>query len=133
MPASAAILAHGMAQGARVRTGREKYASAVASIFSPETARADLISCQITSPNQIDMRWRLEGSIRQAGLNFHFKPYTGSTTYVTSSETGQIVKQIESWDISRLDVFVSLFNPSFGAQPAPPVEQLRRQQGVIET
>jgi hypothetical protein len=78
-------------------------------------------------PQTIELRWRLEGTIKQAGLSFKFKPYTGTTLYTTDERTGLIVNQDESWDISTLDVFVSLFVPSFGFPAAPPAEVLRAQ------
>jgi hypothetical protein len=108
--------------------GTEKYAAAVASIFSPDTAHADLIRCRIVGPQTIKLDWRLEGTIRQGGLTFKFKPYTGTTLYTTDERTGLIVSQDEAWDISQLDVFVSLFLPSFGAPPAPPADVLRGQE-----
>lgn len=110
---------------ARGRVGTEKYADAVASIFSPETARADLIKCAVTGPRTIELSWRLAGVITQGGAAIRFKPYTGSTVYTMSARSGKIEQQEETWDISRLDVFVSLFFPSFGAPPAPPIEELR--------
>ena len=97
----------------------------MADIFSPETARADLITCRITSPSTIEVTWRLQGVITQAGRDFAFKPYTGSTVYTMDPVSGKIATQVETWDISQLDVFVSLFWPSFGAPPAPPADVLR--------
>jgi len=109
------------------RTGTEKYASAVASIFSPETAQADLIKCTIKDDKTIELLWRLEGVISQGGFQFKFKPYTGKTVYSLSDETGKIVRQDETWDISQLDVFVGLFFPQLGAPAAPPAGELRQK------
>lgn len=111
--------------------GTEKYASAVASIFSMETARADLISCHITSPTTIELTWRLEGVISQAGFDFKFKPYTGKTVYTLAADSGKIARQDETWDISQLDVFLGLFSPQLGAPAAPPAEVLRKQARVV--
>ena len=58
------------------------------------------------------------------------KPYTGSTVYTTEKRTGKIVKQAETWDNSVLDVFISIFNKSFGAPPAPPADELRSRVAV---
>jgi hypothetical protein len=99
----------------------------VASIFSPESARADLITCKITGPSTIELTWRLEGVISQAGIDFQFKPYTGRTVYTLSKDTGKVMRQDETWDISQLDVFMGLFLPQFGAPPAPPADVLRQR------
>lgn len=107
--------------------GTQKYADAVASIFSPDTAKADLITCKIASPSTIELTWRLEGVISQAGVDFKFKPYTGKTVYTLSKDTGKVLRQDETWDISQLDVFVGLFFPQFGAPAAPPADVLRQQ------
>lgn len=114
-----------MRSNTRLYEGTEKYAAAISSLFNPQTARADLLSCSVSSPNTIELAWRLEGTITQGGIPFKFKPYTGKTVYTASEETGRIVSQAETWDVSQLDVFVSLFFPSFGAPPAPRAEVLR--------
>lgn len=41
------------------------------------------------------------------------------------NDDGLIYQHFETWDISALDAFASCFFPSFGAPPAPPIEQLR--------
>ena len=74
----------------------------------------------------IELLWRLEGVITQGGFQFKFKPYTGKTVYTLSNQTGKIVRQDETWDISQLDVFVGLFFPQFGAPAAPPADVLRK-------
>lgn len=107
--------------------GTEKYASAVASIFSPDTARADLIKCSVRDNETIELLWRLEGVITQGGFQFKFKPYTGKTVYTLSSESGKIVRQDETWDISQLDVLVGLFFPQLGPPAAPPADVLRQK------
>lgn len=99
----------------------------MASIFSPETAKADLIKCSIKDDNTIELLWRLEGVISQGGFQFKFKPYTGKTVYSISNQTGKIVRQDETWDISQLDVFVGLFFPKLGAPAAPPADELRQK------
>ena len=117
---------------ALVHAGRDKYAGAVATIFSPDTAHADLITSEVVDGDKIKFKWRLEGIITQAGISFQFKPYTGETIYTLSDETGKIVQQCETWDISIFDVFASIFWPRVskklgGAPPAPPADELRRQ------
>ncbi len=130
--------------------GPEKYSKAVAALFDPNSSRADLISikvstCQAALVNQacnwsgpyifeqeltllslyqaigsdtIELKWRFE-----ATLNFptspKIKPYTGTTIYHITD--GLIDKHTESWDISALDAFISVFLPNFGATAAPPV------------
>lgn len=105
--------------------GTEKYAKAVSEIFSPKTSQADLISLQITGSDKIELEWRLAGVITQGGIDFKFKPYLGSTVYTLDECSGKIRRQDETWKISTLDVFISIFFPSFGAPPAPPADELR--------
>ncbi|KXZ49046.1 hypothetical protein GPECTOR_23g132 [Gonium pectorale] len=99
-------------------TGVEPYVKALQTLFDPSTSRADLISLQMTGPNTVALRWRLEGSLKLGGLKI--KPYTGTTLY-TLSDDGRVVRHEETWDISTVDAFVSTFLPGFGAPPAPPV------------
>ena len=74
---------------------------------------------QVTDPHTISSRWRFDAAINFPGKP-RIKPYTGSTKYVINDQ-GLIQQHIESWDISTLDAFLSIFVPSFGAPPAPPV------------
>ncbi|KAG2435909.1 hypothetical protein HXX76_007104 [Chlamydomonas incerta] len=97
--------------------GVEPYAKALQTLFDPATSRADLISLRPTGPDTLELRWRLEGSLKVGGLRI--KPYTGTTLYTIAG--GKVVRHEETWDISTLDAFVSTFIPSFGAPPAPPV------------
>jgi len=102
--------------------GVERYTSAVAALFDPAASRADLISLEVEDPHTLVLRWRLEGVLRVGGLAI--KPYTGTTRYFINDD-GLIYQHFETWDISALDAFASCFFPSFGAPPAPPIEQLR--------
>ncbi|EFJ46803.1 hypothetical protein VOLCADRAFT_92622 [Volvox carteri f. nagariensis] len=98
--------------------GVEPYVRALQALFDPSTSRADLISIRATAPSTVVLRWRLEGSLKLAGLKI--KPYTGTTVY-TLSDDGKVIRHEETWDISTVDAFVSTFFPGFGAPPAPPV------------
>lgn len=40
-------------------------------------------------------------------------------------QDGRVGRHEERWDISSADAFISTLIPSYGAPPAPPVEQLR--------
>ena len=102
----------------------------MAQLFSPETSSVDLLSSKITAPEEITIKWRLAGVIKQLGVTFTFKPYTGQTVYELDAVTGLITRQTETWDTSILDVFASIFIPSFGAPPAPPADELRRRMGA---
>eukprot|EP00775_Hariotina_reticulata_P010433 gene10433-10591_t len=101
--------------------GVEPYTKAVAALFDPSVSHADLISTDISGPDSISLRWRLEGKLKIG--NLPIKPYTGTTVYTMNDSTGLIVRHDESWDISALDAFVSTLLPglNFGAPPAPPV------------
>jgi len=101
--------------------GVEPYTRAVAMLFDSDVSRADLISIEVEDATHIRLRWRLEGAIK--GLRI--KPYTGTTVYTLSPDTGRVKLHYETWDSSAVDVFVSCFFPSFGVPPAPPVEVLR--------
>lgn len=80
-------------------------------------------------PHEITVRWRLAGQISPFfGVPFTMKPYTGTTVMTTDVATGKIVKHNEYWDTSSVDVFLSIFWKGFGAPPAPPAEELRRQE-----
>ena len=73
-------------------------------------------------------KWRFDAAINFPGKP-RIKPYTGTTKYVFNDQ--MLVQQhIESWDISTLDAFLSIFIPSFGAPPAPPVAA---EEGVFPT
>lgn len=74
----------------------------------------------MASPNLITTRWRFAASLNIPGKP-KLKPYTGSTEYKINSD-GLVYEHKEEWDISALDAFVSILLPSFGAPPAPPVE-----------
>jgi hypothetical protein len=65
------------------------YVRALQVLFDPATSRADLISIAVTGPNTVDLRWRLEGSLKLGGLKI--KPYTGTTVY-TISDDGKVVR-----------------------------------------
>ena len=75
---------------------------------------------QIQDPHTITTRWRFAASLNVPGKP-KLKPYTGSTRYSTNAE-GLVYEHVEEWDISALDAFVSILFPSFGADPAPPVD-----------
>lgn len=119
--------------------GTAKYSAVVASLFDASTSRADLISIGPgPQPRTVELRWRLEGRLALPG-NPPVKAYTGSTLYVLSEGGAaaaggggaplQVKEQIESWDISAFDAFASSFLPGWkGAPPAPPIEELLRQQ-----
>ncbi len=78
---------------------------------------------QVVDDHTIEMRWRFDAGTNLPGKP-RLKPYTGSTKYIINSD-GLIEKQIETWDISVLDAFISTFFKSFGAPPAPPVSSMR--------
>lgn len=98
--------------------GVDPYMEAVAQLFDPAASRADLISLDIEDDHTLKLKWRLAGKLQLGDLSF--KPYTGTTLYVTGPD-GLISQHTETWDISPVDVFVSLFFPAFGIPPAPEV------------
>ena len=102
--------------------GVKQYSNAVASLFEPAKSRADLISLGVENERTLKLRWRLEGALKVPGSP-KIKPYTGTTLYKLNS-AGLIQEHLEEWDISALDAFVSCLFPSFGAAPAPPIEDL---------
>ena len=83
---------------------------------------------QVTDPHTITSRWRFDAAINFPGKP-RIKPYTGSTRYIIKD--GLVQQHIEKWDISTLDAFVSIFIPSFGAPPAPPVASLTEQSQIV--
>lgn len=104
--------------------GVKQYSNAVASLFEPAKSKADLISLGVENERTLKLRWRLEGALKVPGSP-RIKPYTGTTLYRMNS-AGLIQEHLEEWDISALDAFVSCLFPSFGAAPAPPIEDLTR-------
>ena len=102
--------------------GVKQYSSAVASLFERSKSKADLISLGIENERTLKLRWRLEGALKIPGSP-KIKPYTGTTLYKVNN-AGLIQEHLEEWDISALDAFVSCLFPSFGAAPAPSIEDL---------
>ena len=76
---------------------------------------------QVVDDKTIELRWRFDAATNLPGKP-RLKPYTGSTKYIINNE-GLVEKQIETWDISVLDAFISTFFKGFGAPPAPPVSR----------
>ncbi|KAK9864883.1 hypothetical protein WJX84_003686 [Apatococcus fuscideae] len=98
--------------------GPQAYSKAVAALFDPERSRADLISIKALGTDAIELKWRFE-AVLKFPTSPKIKPYTGTTIYHISN--GLIDQHVETWDISALDAFISVFVPSYGAPPAPPV------------
>jgi hypothetical protein len=48
----------------RLLAGVEKYTTAVAALFDPAVSKADLIASEVSGPNSITLRWRLEGKLK---------------------------------------------------------------------
>ena len=42
----------------------EPYTTAVAALFDADVSKADLISSEVSGPNSITLRWRLEGKLK---------------------------------------------------------------------
>lgn len=100
----------------------QRYSDALRGLFQPSSSRIDLIELRQTGPRHLVADWRLEGCLQ---LPWHpaIKPFTGSTLYELDAD-GLVCSHTETWDISALDAFVSVLAPSWGAPPAPPVEEL---------
>ena len=57
------VSALGRSDDVRGSAGRENYGKAVATLFSPDTARADLIACNIRDDHTIELTWRCVRSV----------------------------------------------------------------------
>ena len=73
---------------------------------------------QAVGNDAIELKWRFEATLN-VPTHPKIKPYTGTTMYHITN--GMIDRHIETWDISALDAFISVFIPSFGAPAAPPI------------
>jgi hypothetical protein len=106
----------------------QRYSDALRGLFDPSSSRIDLIELRQHGDRSFIADWRLEGALQ---LPWHpaIKPFTGSTLYELDEE-GLICSHTETWSISALDAFVSVFFPSWGAAPAESVEQLRLARGL---
>mmetsp|Transcript_28536 Transcript_28536/g.47930 ORF Transcript_28536/g.47930 Transcript_28536/m.47930 type:complete len:320 (+) Transcript_28536:75-1034(+) len=116
--------------------GLRKYLLSASQLFDRRTSRADLTRALEVNYEEstVTAYWRLEGVLN---LPWHpsVKPWTGSTTYIISPETGLVTTHREQWDISVLDAFVSTLLPSLniGAPAAPSVEHLVIEQPILSS
>jgi hypothetical protein len=98
----------------------------VRKLFDQATSKAELISVEAQPAAQaILVTWRLEGRVN---LPFKpkIKPYVVTTTLGLDSETGLINSQLDEFSVPGWDLLLSIvLGEGFGAQPAPPVEELR--------
>jgi hypothetical protein len=84
--------------------------------------------------DQIIVTWRLEGRVNIPIINGRIKPYVVTTTFGLGQE-GLICSQLDEFSVPGWDLLLSaLLGEQFGAKPAPPVQQLRKEAaagGVI--
>lgn len=73
---------------------------------------------QAVGNDTIELKWRFEATLN-VPTSPKIKPYTGTTIY--HIKDGKVDQHIETWDISALDAFISVFIPSFGAPAARPL------------
>ncbi|KAK9795965.1 hypothetical protein WJX73_009539 [Symbiochloris irregularis] len=109
--------------------GIDWYSKAVPTLFNPDKSKVDVIDIYPRDDKKsIYLEWRLEAFLNVPGFRWaQIKPYTGHTIYTTNAD-GLINTQQESWDIGIIDCFVSTFVPSYGAPPAPPIDELLKQR-----
>lgn len=62
--AAAACTAAIMTGAAAADLGVKPYTTAVASLFDPTVSKADLLSSEVSGPDNITLRWRLEGRLK---------------------------------------------------------------------
>lgn len=100
--------------------GTEKWCAATAGLFDQRASRVDLLYIQIVDQSTVRASWRIEGKLALPWKP-SIKPFVGDTIY-RFDERGLVRSHFERWSISALDAFVSVVFPSFGAQPAPPLD-----------
>lgn len=107
----------------------QRYGDALRGLFDPSLSRYELLELRQSGPRAFTASWRLEGALRLPGRP-RIKPYIGTTLYELN-EQGLVCSHTETWSISALDAFVSTAFPEFGADAAPPAEELRRSLCVL--
>lgn len=108
-------------------TGTAKWVSATGGLFDQRASRVDLLKMEILESGDVRAYWRLEG-VLALPWRPPIKPFLGTTTY-SFDEQGLVCEHMETWSVSALDAFVSVVWPTFGKEPAPPVEMCRDWSG----
>ncbi|KAK9795947.1 hypothetical protein WJX73_002502 [Symbiochloris irregularis] len=101
--------------------GVELWSRAVPALFDWRKCQVDLIDIGVKDPHHIDIRFRLDGKFTFLLLGLRLKPFTASCVF-TTDDSGLIVEQKETWDVPASDLLISALIKSYGAPPAPPVQ-----------
>ena len=103
----------------------QRYSDALQGLFDEESSAIELVKLEACGDDaearSFVAHWRLSGHLKLPWRPA-IKPYAGATRYELGDD-GLIVSHTESWSISALDAFVATLFPSFGAPPAPCIEQ----------
>jgi hypothetical protein len=91
--------------------GLSRYLTALGLLFDPATSEVTVRSVEVTSPTTIESVGTLEGYLR---FPWHPKvdKYTYSMTHRVDPETGLIVEQSQTWDISGVKAIAETFTPT---------------------
>lgn len=91
--------------------GLSRYLTALGLLFDPATSEVTVRSVEVTSPTTIESVGTLEGYLR---FPWHPKvdKYTYSMTHRVDPETGLIVEQSQTWDISGAKAIAETFTPT---------------------
>lgn len=106
-------------------TSLQRYSDALRGLFHPSLSQYELLEMRQVGSHAFVASWRLEGALRLPGRP-KIKPYVGTTLYELN-EDGLVCSHTETWSISAIDAFLSVAFPTFGAEPAPPAENIREQ------
>lgn len=102
----------------------QRYSDALHGLFDPSLSRYELLELKPRGPHTFTASWRLEGALKLPWRP-KIKPYVGTTLYELD-EDGLICSHTETWSVSALDAFASVLFADFGAEPAPPADELRQ-------
>ena len=91
--------------------GLSRYLTALGLLFDPATSEVTVRSVEVTSPTTIESVGTLEGYLR---FPWHPKvdKYTYFMTHHVDPETGLIVEQSQTWDISGAKAIAETFTPT---------------------
>ena len=91
--------------------GLSRYLTALGLLFDPATSEVTVRSVEVTSPTTIESVGTLEGYLR---FPWHPKvdKYTYFMTHRVDPETGLIVEQSQTWDISGAKAIAETFTPT---------------------